>query len=221
MQFVRNSFMGLNQTMRYSAQHIFLSDDMSEFNARAQLRKFRRLEQGYVSPGVPSGISNEYTMPARKEFKNANSVAEARRLLPAAVEEAAQDAVDKYPDNPGQQARQFKINWQTLYDLQWTATPALPTTKEKERHLERMRYLGLKGTPEIEAQMHRRKGDVSKFEMGGVPIGKIVGGDMMKGTIISKRRAKDLIELEKKFYALKGPKKNLVLRYIGSGGRVY
>ena len=84
-----------------------------------------------------------------------------------------------------------------------------------------MRYLGLKGTPEVEAQMHRGKGDVSSFEMGGVPIGKIVGGDMMKGTVISKRRAKDLIELEKKFYELKEPKKNLVLRYIGSGGKVY
>ena len=88
-KFVRNSFMGLNQTMRYGLQHVLLSDEMSEFNARAQFRKFKRLEEGYVRPGVPSGLSNEFTNPAKQEFQKANSAAEARRLLPAAMSEAA------------------------------------------------------------------------------------------------------------------------------------
>ena len=54
-----------------------------------------------------------------------------------------------------------------------------------------------------------------------MPIGKIVGGDMMRGTIISKRRAKKLMGNEKKFHELAEQKKNMVLRIVGSKGRVY
>ena len=220
-KFVKNTFMGLNQTMRYGFQHIWLSDDMSEFNARAQFRKFRRLEEGYVKAGVPSGLSNEFAKPAKQEFQKANSVAEARRLLPAAMNEAAQDALDKHPNNPIEQNRLFQENWKGLYNLQWTATGALPDTREEHRHLRRMRYLGLKGGEQVEKRMYRGKGDVSKFELGGVPIGKIVGGDMMRGTIISKRRSKQLMMNEQEFIKLKEQKKNLVLRIVGSKGRVY
>ena len=108
-----------------------------------------------------------------------------------------------------------------MYNLQWTATGATPDTKDEQRHLRRMRYLGLKGTEQVEKRMYRGKGDVSKFELGGVPIGKIVGGDMMRGTIISKRRAKKLMGNEKKFHELAEQKKNMVLRIVGSKGRVY
>ena len=220
-KFARNTLMGLNQTMRYGFQHVLLSDEMSEFNARAQFRKFRRLEEGYVRPGVPSGLSNEFANPAKKEFQKANSVAEARRLLPAAMSEAAQNAMDKHPNNPANQNKQFQDNWKALYDIQWTATGAMPYTRGEQEHLRRMRYLGLKGTEQVEKQMYRGKGDVSKFELGGVPIGKIVGGDMMRGTIISKRRAKKLMMNEQEFLKLRAQKKNLVLRIVGSRGRVY
>ena len=152
-KFVRNTFMGLNQTMRYGFQHITLSDDMSDFNARAQFRKFRRLEEGYVRPGVPSGLSNEFSMPARAAFKKANSASEARRLLPAAMSEAAQAAIDLHPNNPADQNKQFQENWKALYNLQWTATGATPDTKDEQRHLRRMRYLGLKGTEQVEKRM--------------------------------------------------------------------
>jgi hypothetical protein len=97
----------------------------------------------------------------------------------------------------------------------------MPYTREEQRHLRRMRYLGLKGSEQVEKRMYRGKGDVSKFELGGVPIGKIVGGDMMRGTIISKRRAKKLMLNEKEFLKLREQKKNLVLRIVGSRGRVY
>jgi len=148
-------------------------------------------------------------------------VAEARRLLPAAMSEAAQDALDKHPNNPSEQSDLFIRNWKALYNIQWTATGAMPYTRGEQEHLRRMRYLGLKGTEQVEKQMYRGKGDVSKFELGGVPIGKIVGGDMMRGTIISKRRAKKLMMNEQEFLKLREQKKNLVLRIVGSKGRVY
>ena len=220
-KFFRNSMMGLNQSMRYAAQHIFLSDDMSEFNARAQLRKFRRLERGYVKPGVPSGISNPFDWPSRSDFKKATSVAEARRLLPAAVREAAEKAVALYPDNPGRQAVQFKENWQALYGAQWSSTPALPSTREEHRHLERIRYLGLKASPEVEAKLYRKKPKLLGSERLGKKAVDIAGGEITRGTVISKSRAKKLMKQEKEFFYMTQHAKNLVLRYISSGGKVY
>lgn len=211
MKFVQNTFNGLNQTMRYASQHIMLSDDMSDFNARAQLKKFERLEEGEVHPGVPSGLSNPYTWPDRQAFQRANTVAEAQRLLPAAMDEAARKAMRQYPNNPIEQNKQFQENWRQLYNLDWSATPALPDTKDSERHLKRLRYLGLKGPKEV----HRGKGDLTKL------LGKTLTGDMQRGTIVSKRRAKQLMEAEMAFYKLKEPKKGLVLRAVGNKGRAY
>ena len=105
--------------------------------------------------------------------------------------------------------------------MQWTATPALPDTAEEHRHLRRMRYLGLKASPEVEAKLYRKKSKFLGSERLGKKVVDIAGGEMTSGTIISKRRAKELMALEKRFYELKEPKKNLVLRYIGSGGKVY
>ena len=173
--------MGINQTLRYSLQHLLLSDDMSEFNARAQLRKFRTLEKGHLDPGVPSGISNPFDWPSRNDFKKAKTVAEARRLLPAAVKEAAEKAVAKYPNNPGQQAQQFQTNWRALYSANQGFTPALPESRKEQQHLERIRYLGLKA-PAVEDKLHRRKPEFLGSETLGRKAVELVGGDAGDGS---------------------------------------
>jgi hypothetical protein len=234
MKFMRNTIMGLNQTARYTFQHLMLSDEMSDFNARAQYSKFRRLERGLDRPGVPSGISNEYASPARRAFKHANSVSEARRLLPAAMNEAAKKAMQKFPNSPRDQAVDFDKRWRDLYNIQWTATPALPTTTEYRRHVERMRYLGIKPSagdlrkfPGLRTEEPTIKpgmpllGELGVKTVSDVPGVKMLpGGEMMPGTIISKRRSKDLIKLEKEFLRLKDIKKRMILRFVYSKGMV-
>jgi len=211
MTFVHNSFNGLNQTMRYASQHIMLSEEMSDFNARAQLRKFTRLEEGEVQPGVPSGLSNPYTWPDRRAFQRANTMAEAQRLLPAALDEAARKAMRQHPNNPVEQNKAFQNNWRQLYNLDWHVTPALPDKRDPESHLKRMRYLGLEGPAEV----HRGKGDLTKT------LGKTLTGGMQRGTIISQKQAKRLMEAEKAAFRLKDPKRRLVLRAVGNKGRAY
>ena len=210
--------MGINQTLRYSLQHLLLSDDMSEFNARAQLRKFRTLEKGYLDPGVPAGISNPFEWPSRGDFKKAKTVAEARRLLPAAVKEAAEKAVAKYPNNPGQQAQQFQINWRALYSANQGFTPALPESRKEQQHLERIRYLGLKA-PAVEDKLHRRKPEFLGSETIGRKAVELVGGEMMPGTVLTKEHAKKVMAKEKQFFYMTKAAKDLVLRYVGTGGR--
>ena len=217
-KFFRNTVMGINQTLRYSLQHLLLSDDMSEFNARAQLRKFRTLEKGHLDPGVPSGISNPFDWPSRNDFKKAKTVAEARRLLPAAVKEAAEKAVAKYPNNPGQQAQQFQTNWRALYSANQGFTPALPESRKEQQHLERIRYLGLKA-PAVEDKLHRRKPEFLGSETLGRKAVELVGGEMMPGTVLTKEHAKKVMAKEKQFFYMTKAAKDLVLRYVGTGGR--
>jgi len=228
MKFLRNTIMGLNQTLRYSFQHLTLSDEMSEFNARTQLRKFRRLETGLDRPGVPSGISNEYAWPARRAFKEANSVSEARRLLPAAVAEAARKAIQKRPNNKREQSEQFDDNWKELYNLMWTATPALPNKKDVSDQIERMRYLGIKASASdlinfpMLAKETTRKPGIAGLKLGVKTVSDIPGApeEMLPGTIISKKQSKRLMELEKEFLRLKQIKKSMILRYMQSNGKV-
>ena len=220
LKFFRSTAMGMNQTLRYSLQHLTLSDDMSDFNARAQLRKFRTLEKGELDPGVPAGISNPYDWPARIAFKRAKSVAEARRLLPAAVKEAAEKAMSVRPDNPVEQSRLFKQYWQALYARTGQGfTPALPSTREESRHLERMRYLGLKASPKVESMMHRKKPAFLGSETFGQKLVDFAGGEMMPGTVITKDQAKSVMAQEKQFFHMTEAARDMVLRYIGSRGR--
>tara|TARA_R100000700_G_scaffold1725_6_gene4027 strand:- start:15563 stop:21700 length:6138 start_codon:yes stop_codon:yes gene_type:complete len=220
LKFFRSTVMGINQTLRYSLQHLTLSDDMSDFNARAQLRKFRTLEKGELDPGVPAGISNPYDWPARIAFKRAKSVAEARRLLPAAVKEAAEKAMSVRPDNPVEQSRLFKQYWQALYARTGQGfTPALPSTREESRHLERMRYLGLKASPKVESKMHRKKPAFLGSETFGQKLVDFAGGEMMPGTVITKDQAKSVMAQEKQFFHMTEAARDMVLRYIGSRGR--
>jgi len=127
------------------------------------------------------------------------------------MSEAAKKAMRDHPNNPVEQNAAFQRYWKQLYNLDWSATPALPDTRDPIRHLKRMRYLGLKGPKEV----HRGKGDLTKL------LGKTLTGDMQRGTIISKRRAKQLMEAEMAFYKLKEPKKGLVLRAVANKGRAY
>jgi len=74
-----------------------------------------------------------------------------------------------------------------------------------------MRYLGLEGPAEV----HRGKGDLTKT------LGKTLTGGMQRGTIISQKQAKRLMEAEKAAFRLKDPKRRLVLRAVENKGRAY
>ena len=64
-------------------------------------------------------------------------------------------------------------------------------------------------------------GELGVKTVSDVPGVKMLpGGEMMPGTIISKKRSKDLIKLEKKFQELKDIKKKMILRFVYSKGMV-
>ena len=217
-KFIRTVFTDLNQTLRYSANHLLLSEDMSEFNARASLRKWDRLTTGKDQQRVSPDVGNEYVNPARKEFRKANNIADARKLLPAAVREAARDAIQKHPDNLAEQQYQFKINLGALWEGNWSATPALPSTREYVRQKDRIQYLGIEPS-KADLARFPDLATINRSEKGAM-LSRKFGSKMMPGTIIEREQAEGLIKTEKEFERLKEQKKALIYRYIGSKGKL-
>ena len=81
--------------------------------------------------------------------------------------------------------------------------------------------MGLKASPEVEAKLYRKKPKLLGSERLGKKAVDIAGGEITRGTVISKSRAKKLMKQEKEFFYMTQHAKNLVLRYISSGGKVY
>ena len=48
---------------------------------------------------------------------------------------------------------------------------------------------------------------------------ELVGGEMMPGTVLTKEHAKKVMAKEKQFFYMTKAAKDLVLRYVGTGGR--
>ena len=221
MKFLRDVFTDLNQSGRYAANHLLLSKDMSEFNARSSLRKWERLTTGVDRQIAGTDLGNPYMWPAREQFKKADSIADARAILPKAVREAAKEAMQKHPDNLVEQQVRFKRNLDTLWQVNWKSTPALPSQQTRAdyvRQKNRMQYLGIKPSkgelarfPDL-ATINRRESGAAKT--------KIFGTRMMPGTVITKEQAKGLIKTEKQFEKLKADKKKLLMRYVGSKGQL-
>ena len=217
-KFIRKTFTDLNQTTRYAANHLLLSEDMSEFNARASLRKWERLTTDKDAQAVPSDVGNEYTNPARREFRKANNIADARKLLPAAVREAARDAMQKHPDNLAAQQLAFKNNLNALWTGNWRTTPALPSTREYVRQKDRIQYLGIEPS-KADLARFPDLATVNRSEKGAM-LSRKFGSKMLAGTIIEREQAEGLIKTEKDFERLKEQKKALIYRYIGSKGKL-
>tara|TARA_R100000655_G_scaffold34973_2_gene67997 strand:- start:14845 stop:20907 length:6063 start_codon:yes stop_codon:yes gene_type:complete len=217
-KFIRKTFTDLNQTTRYAANHLLLSEDMSEFNARASLRKWERLTTDKDTQAVPSDVGNEYTNPARREFRKANNIADARKLLPVAVREAARDAMQKHPDNLAAQQLAFKNNLNALWTGNWRTTPALPSTREYVRQKDRIQYLGIEPS-KADLARFPDLATINRSEKGAM-LSRKFGSKMMPGTIIKREQAEGLIKTEKDFERLKEQKKALIYRYIGSKGKL-
>ena len=104
----------------------------------------------------------------------------------------------------------------------------MPETRGDQKHLKRIRYLGLKA-PAVEDKLHRRKPGVGWDPFDWVPdtvgetLGRkaveLVGGEMMPGTVLTKEHAKKVMAKEKQFFYMTKAAKDLVLRYVGTGGR--
>ena len=217
-KFIRTVFTDLNQTLRYSANHLLLSEDMSEFNARASLRKWDRLTTGKDQQRVSPDVGNEYVHPAKKEFRKANNIADARKLLPAAVREAARDAIQKKPNDLAAQQKIFKDNLNALWHGNWSATPALPSTREYVRQKDRIQYLGIEPS-KADLARFPDLATINRSEKGAM-LSRKFGSKMMPGTLIEREQAEGLIKTEKDFERLKEQKKALIYRYIGSKGKL-
>ncbi len=218
MKFFRKTVLDLNQSSRYMANHVFLSEDMSEFNARTAMRKWNRLTTGVDEQGVPSDIANQYAWPARQNFRDSSNIADARTMLPKAVREAAREAMQKYPNDEANQQARFKRNLTSLWSGNWKATPASPTSREYVKHKRRIQYLGLEPS-KADLAAYPDLATIDRREKGAA-LTKKFGSKMMKGTIITKEQAKGLIKTEAAYEKLKEQKKALILRYVGSQGKL-
>ena len=217
-KFIRKTFTDLNQTTRYAANHLLLSEDMSEFNARASLRKWERLTTDKDRQGVSPDVGNEYVHPARKEFRKASNIADARKLLPAAVREAARDAMQKKPNDLAAQQKIFKDNLNALWEGNWSTTPALSSSREYVRQKDRIQYLGIEPS-KADLARFPDLATINRSEKGAM-LSRKFGSKMMAGTIIEREQAEGLIKTEKDFERLKEQKKALIYRYIGSKGKL-
>jgi hypothetical protein len=218
MKFIRKTFLDLNQSSRYFANHVLLSEDMSEFNARTAMRKWNRLTTGVDEQGVPSDIGNQYRFPAKQNFRNASNIADARTLLPKAVREAARHAMEEHPNDEAKQQDLFKQKLNDLWRGNWKSTPASPTSRKYTSHKSRIQYLGLQPS-KADLAAYPDLATIDRNEKGAALTRKF-GSKMMKGTILEKEQAKGLIKTELEYEKLKQQKKALIMRYVGSQGKL-
>ena len=126
--------------------------------------------------------------------------------------------MQKYPNDEANQQARFKRNLTSLWSGNWKATPASPTSREYVKHKRRIQYLGLEPS-KADLAAYPDLATIDRREKGAA-LTKKFGSKMMKGTIITKEQAKGLIKTEAAYEKLKEQKKALILRYVGSQGKL-
>ena len=196
---LHKAFRSTAQSFRNVGNWLYLDEEMSESNARRNLRVFSRLRR--ESPAQDQremhALGNAYTWPRTSDFKSAKTVYDAAAALPQALDEI-KVYVNALPE--GERNRAFNKKVKELYQTQWTKTPIshFSTSRDKAVRVEtRKDYMGV---------------DDNNIYKDASPLSRAIGFEL-EGTIIDKEETKDLAIQEKFYNKLRRQKEDLVRRW--------